>query len=319
MKNSVVMATYNGEKYIIEQLDSIRNQTLPPDEVIICDDCSTDNTRKIIEDYIIRYDLTGWNLFINDVNIGFYNNFFKALRLCTGDIIYLSDQDDVWDSCKIEKFTKYYNASLNLMMVQSRFRFIDSEGNKLKEEEAYHYYKSGHICNLSIIDMCKFSGSGFTMSFRKEVVDKIMSNNLDQCGLFPFHDILIGLMSVAIGYCILDRDVIDHHRIHDDNVTKRKNKSYVSGRTKQQQLDILKLRIEYFKEMAKYSVNENKKNFFCKYALFCQLRYEYIQKYSIRDMKKLLYSRNMYASKKALISDTMYSMGLEKFLILFIK
>ena len=105
MKNSVIMATYNGEKYITEQLDSIRNQTLPPDEVIICDDCSSDNTRTIINEYISKYKLTGWQLYSNEKNIGFFDNFFKALRLSTGDVIYLSDQDDVWDKYKLRTFT----------------------------------------------------------------------------------------------------------------------------------------------------------------------------------------------------------------------
>ena len=83
MKNSVVMATYNGSKYIIEQLDSIKNQVLSPDEVIICDDCSTDKTVEIIENYIHQNNLCGWKLYKNEKNIGFFNNFFKAMHLCT--------------------------------------------------------------------------------------------------------------------------------------------------------------------------------------------------------------------------------------------
>ena len=319
MKNSVIMATYNGEKYIIEQLDSIKNQTLPPDEVIICDDCSIDNTSGIVEDYISRYGLTGWHLFKNAENIGFYDNFFKALRLCTGDVIYLSDQDDVWDLDKIKVFTTHYNANSKLMMVQSRFRFIDSKGNRLKEEEYYHYIKTGHICDLSTIDMCKFAGSGFTMSFRAEVVNKVISNNLDKYRIFPFHDILIGLMSVAIGDCIMDRNVIDNHRIHENNVTKKKNKSFISGRTKQKQLDILDLRIEYFKVIAKYSVNENKKKDFLRYALFCQQRLDYIHRCNVRKLVDLFHCRDMYASKTGVIADTMYSIGLEKILLLLLK
>lgn len=319
MKNSVIMATYNGEKYITEQLDSIRNQTLPPDEVIICDDCSSDNTRTIINEYISKYKLSGWQLYSNEKNIGFFDNFFKALRLSTGDVIYLSDQDDVWDIDKIKKFTEYYDTSQKLMMIQSSYKLINSNGEKLKDEEAYHYFKDGNTCKLTTLDMCKFAGSGFTMSFRADVAKIIIENNIDKCELFQFHDILIGLLSAALGDCILDRNIIDLHRIHDCNVTKKKNKSFVSGRTKQIQLQILNSRIKYFEYIAQYSIDENKKNIFYKYSLFCKLRMNYIQVFNFGRLVRLIKNIKLYASKKGLVSDTLYSLGLEKLILLFIK
>ena len=65
---SLVMATYNGEKYLYEQLDSIRCQTMPPDEVIICDDCSKDSTVNMIQEYIDKYQLKHWNVYENEKN-----------------------------------------------------------------------------------------------------------------------------------------------------------------------------------------------------------------------------------------------------------
>ena len=96
---SIALPTYNGEKYIREQLDSIYNQTLVPDEVVVVDDCSTDNTVNILEEYSQRY---GLKYFVNDSNIGYNKNFEKAIRLCAGDYIALSDQDDVWFPTKIQ-------------------------------------------------------------------------------------------------------------------------------------------------------------------------------------------------------------------------
>ena len=69
MKVSVAMATYNGMKYIEKQLDSIRNQYIMPDEVIICDDASTDGTADFINEYIEKYSLFGWKLFKNEENL----------------------------------------------------------------------------------------------------------------------------------------------------------------------------------------------------------------------------------------------------------
>ena len=117
----------------------------------------------------------------------------------------------------------------------------------------------------------------------------------------------------------MDRNVIDNHRIHENNVTKKKNKSFISGRTKQKQLDILDLRIEYFKVIAKYSVNENKKKDFLRYALFCQQRLDYIHRCNVRKLVDLFHCRDMYASKTGVIADTMYSIGLEKILLLLLK
>ena len=319
LKNSVVMATYNGEKYIIEQLDSIKNQTLPPDEVIICDDKSTDRTCEIISDYIKKNDLENWRLYENEKNVGFYKNFFHALRLSTGDIIYLSDQDDVWCLDKIKTFTEYYLADPGLTMVQSNVKFIDSKGNDKQDNENYHYFKSGNICELTTMDMCRFAGSGFTMSFRSNVSEMILNNALDQTGLFPYHDILIGLVAVVLGRCILDRDIIDSHRVHDNNVTKKSSKSFISGRTKKGQLEILNSRVKYITELSEYAIDAKKKETLKKFARFCQIRAELIRKFNIGVFIELEQNRKMYASKMGLITDTLYSLGLEKFIILILK
>ena len=93
-KISVAMTTYNGEKYIEKQLESLRLQTRKIDEVIICDDRSKDNTEKVVTDYINKYNLTGWKFIVNEKNLGFIENFKKSMRLTTGDYIFLADQDD---------------------------------------------------------------------------------------------------------------------------------------------------------------------------------------------------------------------------------
>ncbi|MBQ7733225.1 MAG: glycosyltransferase [Synergistaceae bacterium] len=80
-KVSVIMASFNGIKYIGEQLDSIRTQSRTPDEVIICDDCSSDGTFEFCKDYISRYNLSGWRVFQNEKNLGFAKNFRYAFTL----------------------------------------------------------------------------------------------------------------------------------------------------------------------------------------------------------------------------------------------
>ena len=90
MKVSLVMAVYNGEKYLIEQLDSIRKQTYLIDEVILIDDVSIDNSYELIHQYIDGYKLINWKLIKNENNLGYRKNFKKGLKIVDGDIIFLS-------------------------------------------------------------------------------------------------------------------------------------------------------------------------------------------------------------------------------------
>ena len=128
MKVSLVMAVYNGEKYLIEQLDSIRKQTYPIDEVILIDDVSTDNSYELIHQYIDGYKLINWKLIKNENNLGYRKNFKKGLEIVDGDIIFLSDQDDRWHLNKIEVMVEKMSQS-NILSLASSFNFMDQDGN----------------------------------------------------------------------------------------------------------------------------------------------------------------------------------------------
>ena len=82
MKVSVVMTTYNGIRFLKEMLDSLKNQTRKIDEVIICDDRSTDNTVEFINEYIEVYNLKNWKITVNHQNLGWEKNFLNGRRLC---------------------------------------------------------------------------------------------------------------------------------------------------------------------------------------------------------------------------------------------
>jgi glycosyltransferase involved in cell wall biosynthesis len=101
MKISIAMATYNGSKYIQEQLGSFVNQTRQPDELVVCDDNSTDETVSILSKFAKEAPFEV-RVFVNQENLGYSQNFSRALSLCTGDLLFLSDQDDVWFNEKIE-------------------------------------------------------------------------------------------------------------------------------------------------------------------------------------------------------------------------
>lgn len=100
---SIVISVFNGIQYLQQQFDSIRAQSVQPDEVVILDDCSTDGSAQFIEDYISNNRLTTWTLFKNDSNQGWRINFRNLLlNLSSGDYVFPCDQDDIWGNTKLE-------------------------------------------------------------------------------------------------------------------------------------------------------------------------------------------------------------------------
>ena len=97
IRTSVAMATYNGAEYVVEQLESIRTQSMPVDEVIIHDDRSTDDTVAIVEKYIREHGLERtWKVSQNPKNLGYAANFIGAVKETEGEYIFFCDQDDIW-------------------------------------------------------------------------------------------------------------------------------------------------------------------------------------------------------------------------------
>ncbi|MGA9069058.1 MAG: glycosyltransferase, partial [Terracidiphilus sp.] len=100
LRISVALCTYNGERYLREQLNSIASQTRVPYEVVICDDNSTDATLDIVESFVQSVSFRV-RVEHNSFRLGSTHNFEKAIQSCTGDLIALCDQDDVWRPDKL--------------------------------------------------------------------------------------------------------------------------------------------------------------------------------------------------------------------------
>lgn len=102
---SIAMAGFNGARFLADQLDSIASQSFIPSELVFVDDCSSDETARIVREFA-RYSPFEVRLEVNHKNLGHELNFGKAISLCRGDLIFLADQDDVWYPYKIEKFVR---------------------------------------------------------------------------------------------------------------------------------------------------------------------------------------------------------------------
>ena len=164
MNISIVISSYNGSSHIIEQLDSIRNQTRTPDEVLICDDCSTDSTPEIVNKYIKIHSLNNWRIVINQENKGWQRNFIDGIEKSTGDLIFTCDQDDIWRNDKLEIME-------NIMLKHPEINLLAS--NYLEFYEDGHT-KTGPLKNTKKIEKVKLKNNymlvgapGCTHCFRR--------------------------------------------------------------------------------------------------------------------------------------------------------
>ena len=137
---SVAMATYNGEKYITAQLESIINQTYSNIEIIITDDASADNTVQIIEELQTKHHRI--KLFINAANKGISKTFENSIRNCAGDFIAMSDQDDIWELNKIEiLLSRIENEDAiysNSLLVDKHGRSLNKDFKSLMKLQSYY-------------------------------------------------------------------------------------------------------------------------------------------------------------------------------------
>jgi glycosyltransferase involved in cell wall biosynthesis len=123
------MCTFNGSRFVAEQLNSIAAQTRLPDELIVCDDRSTDDTREIVNEFADRVPFPVLH-FCNEENLGSTANFEKAISLCGGDLIALADQDDMWRPRKLELLERCFLASDDTIAAFSDAEVMDTDGRQ---------------------------------------------------------------------------------------------------------------------------------------------------------------------------------------------
>ena len=128
IRTSVAMATYNGAEYVVEQLESIRTQSMPVDEVIIHDDRSTDDTVAIVEKYIREHGLERtWKVSQNPKNLGYAANFISAVKETVGEYIFFCDQDDIWVPDRVEVMVGQMEEHPKILLLCSEFEsFVSS-------------------------------------------------------------------------------------------------------------------------------------------------------------------------------------------------
>lgn len=217
MKTSVLVSTYNGEAFIEEQLASLLGQTVQPDEVLILDDCSADNTYAKAEAFLEQNHLSGWRLSLNKHNKGFRANFRALAEMATGDLIFFCDQDDVWGKCKIETCVAFMVDHLDVNLLCTDYICSSSrpEANSLSalalrdgwNVERIHPHKGKPYIWL-----------GCAMAVRGTFVREILPYWADDWA----HDECVWCMAEASDSSAILHEAHLWHRIHDGNATGKK-------------------------------------------------------------------------------------------------
>jgi glycosyltransferase involved in cell wall biosynthesis len=210
-KMSVCMATYNGAAFIREQIDSILIQISLDDELIICDDCSTDNTIDIVQ----SYQDPRIKLFINETNLRHVKNFERAIGLATGDLIALTDQDDVWYPNRLAIMKTALLIDENANLVVSNFDFIDSSSNSTGKFNLLTQKPASGIGRIIAILLAKGHYYGCTFLMTK----KLALQSLPFPDAVQSHDIWIGMVANTFGETIHLEEPTLARRIHKTNAT----------------------------------------------------------------------------------------------------
>jgi glycosyltransferase involved in cell wall biosynthesis len=212
MNVSVCIATYNGEKYIFRQLSSILDQLDSADEVIIVDDCSTDNTIKTI----LQFADSRITVVENERNSGEVFSFGKAISLSKNDFIFLSDQDDIWMPNRVHLMQTALMKT-GSQLVSTNFEWMDSNETSInvRFDGVQSSSSDKHLKNIIYIFLGKTNYFGCAMAFKRDLVRII----LPIPSFVESHDLWIPLASNLIGsnYHITEKTL--RKRKHLNNLT----------------------------------------------------------------------------------------------------
>ena len=230
---SIAMATCNGALYLAEQLDSILQQSRLPDELVIHDDASDDTTVSVIRDFVSRAPFSV-RLKVNSRRMGSTRNFEEAIRACTGDIIFLCDQDDIWHPNKIALIEECFmcDAKTGAVFSDARVFYQNKNSPEYKLWDRIRF-SSRERAQIVANEACPVLlrhpvVTGATMAFRSSLRDLVLP--------IPdiwVHDAWISLLIGSTSRLVLMPELLISYRQHDDNQigirrdNKNKNKSFI--------------------------------------------------------------------------------------------
>jgi glycosyltransferase involved in cell wall biosynthesis len=207
MKISIILATFNGEKYLREQLESISKQTKPPHELIIGDDASEDRTLAVAQEFARTAPFTT-KVIRNPERFGYMQNFSCLATQSSGDVLAFCDQDDIWAVDKLEVIERYFSRNPRVMCVIHDITVTDAERNFRIPSLLSHLHHSNYSTNVFI--------KGCATAARKELTN--VTFPLPKNSAWA-HDNIVHAVAMIIGARHVMHEILIDHRIHSRNTS----------------------------------------------------------------------------------------------------
>lgn len=296
MKNplvSIALCTYNGAAYLPQQLDTLVNQTYTNIEIVVVDDCSTDDTYSILNDYAAKYPQ--FHIYQNKENLGFVQNFERAAKLCNGDLIALCDQDDIWDRKKI---ALQVAAMGDNIFVYHDSEFINQDGSAMnkKMSDIVNMYSGGQPETFLFFNCV----SGHAILMKRDLLNYALPLKKEY-----FHDWWLAYVATnlgAIGYIPQCLVKYRQHPKNDTNILRLKNKKESTRLSSVTKIERIQQWLRYCKD---FPLNKNQPLVDEFYTAFTQRVNSYI---SIRLSALLFKYRKtvLYIRKKSTLNMLNY-------------
>ena len=215
---SIALATYNGARFIREQLDSLVAQTYLPSELVVTDDGSTDTTIEIVTQFAQRAPFLV-RVSKNVQRLGFRANFMNCASFCSGNLIAFCDQDDVWQNNKLEGLVKHFDDP-SILLACHNVALIDEHGSDL----GHTVHKIDKTGKNAFRDLLPFAYChGFTQIFRRDLLafSKYWINSADcvEPNQPMAHDQFYVFVALLLGHVYYDDAVLAFYRQHGGNAT----------------------------------------------------------------------------------------------------
>lgn len=226
-KYSVAICVFNGEKFLQEQLESIVNQSIQPSEVVVIDDCSVDNSLIIVKDFAKLYCNISWKIYQNETNVGYVENFQKAIKKCSNEIIFLSDQDDYWEQNKAMEIINIFSEKTNVVFTNAEI--VDDKlsisGNFMFDRVGFDKYKKEVFYDKKkqmTLFLEKFLATGATMAVRRSFAIQVFP--IPKNSIF-IHDSWLATLGSCSGSVKFITESLIKYRQHDNNAIGTKNRT----------------------------------------------------------------------------------------------
>lgn len=299
-KISVAVAIYNGEKFILEQMESIRRQTVKIDEVIFVDDCSSDRSIEIAKKYIENNHLeNSWKIYCNEYNLGYAKNFRKATLLTSGDFIFFCDQDDIWYENRIEKMIQIMKNNPDILLLSSKYDAIYEEGAKNLNHGRKLDIKQSEIIKVDIVKRGLFlQAEGCTMCFRRKLLE--IGKDIWYPGWA--HDDFVWKLSVVLDKALFWNMPTLRRRFHKNNVTN----NFLKSRKKREQyfIDSMNAVRAFLDNRVKLKLDSGTVYQLERYMDFFCTRYDFVYRNKIYKIIRILYKYfSYYEWKRSILRD----------------